>query len=111
MVNFYFLKEVLYWVPPLVDCHIAERWILVMRFWWNNDLNAKFSQEIAKLIRIKSLVRQEALVGTSANDSRVFTKSCVCLGISLKAMKLSKASVTARIFVVMPPLDLPIAWL
>jgi hypothetical protein len=62
-------------------------------------------------VAIESLVRNQAAKGETVDQQRHADRVEALAGQQTKRTRLPSASVSARILVVMPPLERPMAWL
>ena len=109
---FEFAEEILDQVTPFVNFGVDIKrfrapWVL-----GDNDFRAAFIKGFDDRIQDRKLYRRSVRrTGPPRSGVRTTTVSKRWLGSSSKRTRLRKASVRARIFVVIAPFDLPMAWL
>jgi hypothetical protein len=104
-------EEVLDQMPPFVHLLIDGERLCAARVLGNNDLGAAFADAAMMVSESKALSAVSAPNSSFAISGGTPTVSNRCPGSSTKRTRLPSASVSARILVVMPPLERPMAWL
>jgi hypothetical protein len=104
-------EEVFDQVTPLVDFRVDRQrrsapWMLR-----DDDLGAALVEVGDDGIAVEGFVGDEAVKGETVDERRTPTVSKRWPGKRTKRTRLPSASVSARILVVMPPLERPMAWL
>jgi len=105
-----FAEEVLDQMAPFVDFGIDVQGLATLRTLGNDDLRAALAQVLDDPVRIERLVGNQA-AEFDILDEWGHADGIRCPGSRTKRARLPKASVRARILVVNPPFDLPMAWL
>lgn len=105
-------EEVLDEMPPFVHFLIDGERLCAARMLGDDDLGAARVEIGDNGVAVERFVSDQRLEGQSLDERRgTPTVSKRCPGRSTKRTRLPSASVRARILVVMPPLERPIAWL
>ena len=101
-------EEVFDQVPPLVEFGIERKRSRTSRMLRDDDLGAALVQRGNDGIAVEGLVGDQSAEGDSVDQRSDADRNP---GSRTKRTRLPSASVNARILVVMPPLERPIAWL
>src|SRR5258706_11893178 len=107
---FEFAEEILDQMPPFVDFFVDLKGDGPSRMLGDDDLRAAFVETFDNP-KSKALSAINPSKARSSINGVTPTVSKRCPGKSSKRTRLPSASVRARIFVVIPPFDLPMAWL
>src|SRR5271156_1836959 len=98
-------------MPPFVHLLIDGERLCTARMLGDDDLSAARVEIGDNGVAVERLVGDQRVEGQSLDQRRHPTVSKRCPGRSTKRTRLPSASVRARILVVMPPFERPIAWL
>jgi len=104
-------EEVLDQVPPLVHLAVDVERFSAARMLRDHDLGAALVQVSDDVVAVKRRVRDQRLERPPSISGARPTVSKRCPGRRVKRTRWPSASVSARILVVMPPLERPMAWL
>ena len=107
---FEFAEEVFDEVTRFVDFHVDVDWGASSWVLGDDDSRAALLRSATIQSVSKALSAIKPPNSTPSISGATPTVSKRCPGINMKRTRLPSASVRARILVVQPPLDLPMAW-
>ena len=104
-------EEVFDQMPPFVHLLVNGKRFCPARMLGDDDFGAARVEIGDDGVAVERLVGDQRAEATPSRSGATPTVSKRCPGMSVKRTRLPSASVSARILVVMPPFDRPMAWL